>query len=202
MRGSRHASSKATLREQSRPDHVNLCRTSFRYGRSTHDRQYHRATAEHEPELKCAGAMLTSIVFGFIAARVSTGRAAAATAAVTPNHVDRVVTFSVATEFFVGSIILLTLSALVWMVAPAVVSAVRFCSPSVGGLLSVSFPSDCAPSSASWYVVKRALVGYAGLSFVVFCIALAWRIVISLRERSSRRAVSRWSVMVDDDGKE
>ncbi|WP_413216111.1 hypothetical protein [Paraburkholderia kururiensis] len=145
--------------------------------------------------------MLTSIVLGFIAARVTVDRSGIAPTLTPPYRTEGLDTFSVASEFLLWSLLVLTLSALVWMIAPAVAFAARFFSPAAGALFSVSAPPDCAPGSASWYVVKRALVGYAGLSFVALCIATAWRLAIALGIRPGRRAAGRWTVVIDDDEK-
>lgn len=107
-------------------------------------------------------------------------------------------TMWVAAEFLLWSLVVLTAAALIWMIAPVVVSVVRFGSASVADAMSFSLPIDCAAASGMWYVTKRVLVGYAGLAVGVVAITCVWCFMIRLRRIGEARRDRRWTVVVDD----
>ena len=139
--------------------------------------------------------MLTSIVLGFLAGRISEPAAELDSVAASFEQPD---VFAVAFEFFLWSQVVLTAAALIWILAPGVVALVRVCSPAVAAYLSFASAVDCSGAGRDWYFVKRALVGYAGLVVAFSTMALAWHLArrrIAVRPRRLRR----WAVVPDDE---
>jgi hypothetical protein len=138
--------------------------------------------------------MLTSIVLGFFAGRISEPAADLDSVAVSFEQPE---VFAIAFEFFLWSLVVLTAAALIWILAPGVIALVCVCSPTVAAYLSFAPAVDCSSAGRDWYFVKRALVGYAGL-VVAFCvIALAWHLA-RRRIAAQPRKFRRWTVVPDD----
>lgn len=138
--------------------------------------------------------MLTSIVLGYLAGRM--GEPAAEIESVSVSF-EQTEVLPVACEFVLWSLIVLTAAALIWMLAPAVVALVRMISPALASDLSLRSSPDCQGAGQDWYLVKRALIGYAGLAIVFAMSALTWHVVRRRRGPQTNK-VRRWMVVVDD----
>jgi hypothetical protein len=143
--------------------------------------------------------MLTSTLFGFVAKR---NRSRGKDFDTVASPIEEFGAESIAADFLLLSLLVLTASALIWLLAPAVLSALTFCSPTVAAFFNLSLPADCSAIAAGWYVVKRVLVGYAGLSFASTLIALGWHLVLRRRRVIDRRTYRRWAVVIEDCDKE
>ncbi|MDN8102627.1 hypothetical protein [Burkholderia multivorans] len=143
--------------------------------------------------------MLTSIVAAFIVGNVS-----ARTRDVDPTigRLTQSEVFPAAVEFLLWSLLVLTAATLIWVIAPAVVSAIAYCSLSIGALLSLSVPADCSASLKGWYAAKRALVGYVTVVSASAALAVGWHRAVRGRRGAARRRSRRWTVMVVDDGED
>ncbi|VVD30993.1 hypothetical protein [Paraburkholderia dioscoreae] len=143
--------------------------------------------------------MLSSIVIAFFAGRLST-HTEQSTAVV--QSTSRFSSRALALEFLTWSLVVLTASALLWVVAPYVVSAVhRFC-PSAGAYLTLTPPHFASAAECNWFIVKRVMVGYFGLCVAALLVFAFW---FAVHRRFSARlhtGVTRWSVILDEQGDE
>jgi hypothetical protein len=139
--------------------------------------------------------MLHSIVFAFLARRLSTHGSASESLA---GHLSRSLKKTVIYELFAWTLLILTSAALIWIVAPLVLLGIRLCSPTAAALLNFAPPGHCTVSVGDWFVLKRVLVGYLGLCLVLGLVFLVGYVSLHLLREKRQETVHHWSVFLDD----
>jgi hypothetical protein len=139
--------------------------------------------------------MLHSIVFAFLARRLSTHKLASESLA---GHLSRSFKKTAIYELFAWTLLILTSAALIWIVAPLVLLGIRLCSPTAAALLNFAPPGHCTVSVDDWFVVKRVLVGYLGLCLVLGLVFLVGCVSLHLLCEKRQGTVHHWSVFLDD----
>lgn len=124
--------------------------------------------------------MLSSIVFAFVYARSSYFSVAKGDLLVPSFAWSK---RRVALEASLWVVVSLTCSAALWMIAPYVVAAINYCTPTVAAVLALSAPAQCSPASEEWYVAKRVVIGYLGATSVVAVALLVYLSVLGFRAR-------------------
>lgn len=139
--------------------------------------------------------MLSSIVFAFLAGRLSTQtEPSPAVVKVAWRRVPR----SVVLELFVWSLVALSSGALIWIVAPFVVAVVHFFSPVLASHLNFVSPQGCSVAQGNWFLIKRVMLGYLALSLICFVVFACWFAAARRFESRSGKILPRWSVILDE----
>ncbi|CAE6842930.1 hypothetical protein [Paraburkholderia aspalathi] len=139
--------------------------------------------------------MLCSIVFVFLAGRLPTQTEQSAAVL---NIVGRQLVRSTILELFAWSLVALSTGALIWIAAPFVVTAVHLCSPALASHLSLTPPQGCSAAQGNWFIVKRVMIGYFGLSAVCLMDFACWLAVEHRFASRFEKVMPRWSVMLDE----
>lgn len=141
--------------------------------------------------------MPSSNLFSFFAGRLSASRLSLS-GEVAPARYRA--TRLVVVELFAWSLVVLSTAALVWFVAPLVVSALHVLSPTMAIQLDLSLPDGFSSAQANWFVIKRVMVGYVALCLTCVAVFACWFVAAHRFGSESGKYLPRWSVVLDESG--